>query len=89
MCEKVSEFLKKEENSNDANKLLYLQIVNIVYNSQKYFNFMDFTDNICDSIENNYFFKNLYDILDKIKNENLKIKFASVFVSFFNDIPEK
>ena len=39
LCEKISSFLKKEENSNDANKVLYLQIVNIVYNSQKFFNF--------------------------------------------------
>ena len=86
LCEKISSIIQKEENSNDSNKLLYLQIVNIVYNSQKYFNFNEIK---YESIEGNYFFKNLYEILDKIKNENLKIKFASVFASFFNDIPEK
>ena len=85
LCEIISSFLKKEENTNDANKILYLQIVNIVYNSQKFFN-CNKNDNI--SIKENYFFKNLYNVFDAIKNENLKIKFASVFVSFFNDLPE-
>ena len=85
LCEKISEILKKEENSNDANKLLYLQIVNIVYNSQKYFN----SDVKFNSIEEDLFFKNLYKVFDKIKNENLKIKFISIFASFFNDLSEK
>ena len=86
LCEKISSFLKKEENSNDANKVLYLQIVNIVYNSQKFFNFNK-NENI--SIKDNFYYKNLYKVFDSVKNENLKSKFASVFVSFFNDIPEK
>ena len=85
LCEKISEILQKEENSNDANKLLYLQIVNIVYNSQKFFN----SDVKYNSIEENLFFKNLYKVFDKIKNENLKIKFTSIFASFFNDLSEK
>ena len=83
LCEKIIQILIKEENSNDTNKLLYLQIVNIVYNSQKYLN--DYR-NI--PIEENIVFKSLYKVFDKIKNENLKIKFASVFSSFFNDISE-
>jgi hypothetical protein len=87
LCEKICSFLKKEENSNDANKILYLQIVNIVYNSQKFFN-LDFNKNENFTLKDNYFFKNLYKVFEAIKNENLKIKFASVFVSFFNDLPE-
>ena len=83
LCEKIIQILIKEENSNDTNKLLYLQIVNIVYNSQKYLN--DYR-NI--PIEENIVFKSLYKVFDKIKNENLKIKFTSVFSSFFNDISE-
>ena len=83
LCEKIIQILIKEENSNDTNKLLYLQIVNIIYNSQKYLN--DYR-NI--PIEENIVFKSLYKVFDKIKNENLKIKFASVFSSFFNDISE-
>ena len=62
-----------------------MQIVNIVYNSQKFFN----NNNECNSIEENDTFKNLYEVLDKIKNENLKIKFASIFVSLFNDLSEE
>ena len=85
LCEKISTFLKKEENSNDVNKILYLQIVNIVYNSQKFFNFDQKENN---SIKNNFYFKNLYKVFETIKNENLKSKFASVFVSFFNDLSE-
>ena len=86
LCEKIAEILKNEENSNDANKLLYLQIVNIVYNSQKYFNFREKKSN---SITENIFFKNLFKVFENIKNENLKIKFSSIFASFFNDLTEK
>ena len=83
LCEKISQILKTEENSNDANKLLYLQIVNIVYNNQKFLNFKQ------ESLEENKVFKNIYEVFAKVKNENIKIKFSTVFASFFNDFPEE
>ena len=86
LCQKISSILKKEENSNDANKLLYLQIVNIVYNSQKFFNFIN---NKQTSIEESSVFKNLFEVFDRIKNENIKIKFSIVFSSLFNDFSEE
>ena len=86
LCQKISAILKKEENSNDANKLLYLQIVNIVYNSQK---FLYFEKNDKNPIEENNVFKNLLEVFDKIKNENVKIKFSLVFASLFNDFSEE
>lgn len=86
LCQKISSILKKEENLNDNNKLLYLQIVNIVYNSQK---FLYLKDNNKNSIEDGDIFKNLLEVFDKIKNENVKIKFSFVFASLFNDFSEE
>lgn len=81
ICDKVAEILKKEENSNDTNKLLYLQTINIVYNGQKHFNL--------DKLSSNDIFKCLYKVFDAIKNEDLKSKFSSIFVSHFNDLTEE
>ena len=81
LCDKVSDIMKKEENSNDSSKLLYLQTINIVYNSQKHFNFKKYTTQET--------FDYLYKVFISIKNEELKIKFASVFVSYFNDLSDE
>ena len=81
LCDKVAELLKKEENSNDSNKLLYLQTINIVFNSQKHFNIKKYTSKDI--------FDNLYKVFNSIKNEDLKIKFASAFVSYFNDLTDE
>ena len=81
LCDKASNLIKKEENSNDSNKMLYLQIINIVYNSQKHFNMKKY------SIKE--IFDCLYKVFISIKSEELKIKFASVFVSYFNDLSDE
>jgi hypothetical protein len=81
LCDKVFEILKKEENQNDTNKLLYLQTINIVFNSQKHFNLNKYTSK--------EIFDCLYKVFSLIKNEDLKIKYASIFVSYFNDLSDE
>ena len=81
LCNKVCELLKKEENSNDTNKLLYLQTINIIYNNQKHFNLNKYSSK--------EIFEHLYKVFNLIKNEDLKIKFASIFVSYFNDLTDE
>ena len=81
LCEKVEKLLKKEEHSNNYNKLLYLKIVNIVYNNQKHFNLSKYTSK--------EIFELLYKVFNSIKIEDLKIKFSNVFVSYFNDCKEE
>jgi hypothetical protein len=81
LCDKVFEILKKEENQNDTNKLLYLQTINIVFNSQKHFNLNKYTSQ--------EIFDCLYKVFSLIKNEDLKIKYASIFVSYFNDLSDE
>ena len=65
LCNKVCELLKKEENSNDTNKLLYLQTINIIYNNQKHFNLNKYSSK--------EIFEHLYKVFNLIKNEDLKI----------------
>jgi hypothetical protein len=81
LCDKVFEILKKEENQNDTNKLLYLQTINIVFNNQKHFNLNKYTSQ--------EIFDCLYKVFSLIKNEDLKIKYASIFVSYFNDLSDE
>ena len=81
LCDEVFEILKKEENQNDTNKLLYLQTINIVFNSQKHFNLNKYTSQ--------EIFDCLYKVFSLIKNEDLKIKYASIFVSYFNDLSDE
>ena len=81
LCDKVSDLLKKEEKSNNSNKLLYLQTINIVYNTQKHFNLNKYTSK--------EIFEYLYKVFISIKNEDLKTKFASIFVSYFNDLSDE
>ena len=80
LCAKVSEILKKEVNLNDTNKLLYLKTINIVFNNQKHFNLNKYTSK--------EIFDNLYKVFNVINNEDLKNKFASIFVSYFNDLTD-
>jgi len=81
LCENVYEILKKEENSNDSNKLLYLQTINIVFNNQKHFNLNKYTSK--------EIFEYLYKVFNSINNEDLKTKYATIFVSYFNDLPDE
>ena len=80
LCEKVDNLLKKESNSSN-NKLLYLKIINIVYNNQKHFNLNKYTSK--------EIFEDLYKVFNSIKTEDLKMKFSNVFVSYFNDLTEE
>ena len=80
LCEKVDNLLKKEDNSSN-NKLLYLKIINIVYNNQKHFNLNKYTSK--------EIFEDLYKVFNSIKTEDLKMKFSNVFVSYFNDLTEE
>jgi hypothetical protein len=81
ICDKVAEILKKEENSNDTNKVLYLQAINIIYNRQKHFNLNKYSS---DDV-----FKFLYKVFECIKSDELKTKFTSVFIAYFNDLSDE
>ena len=81
LCDNIEDILiQEDEMINDSNKLIYLQIINMSFNSQKFFNLGK-----CTSED---IFNNLFKIFKLIKTENLKIKFSSVFASFFNDLSE-
>ena len=81
LCNKICEIIKEEKNTNDTSKLLYLQVVNLVYKGQKHFNI--------DRYEKKEIFDCLVKVFDSLLNENLKTKFAAVFVSYFNDLTEE
>ena len=81
LCDKVAEILKKEENTKDTYKVLYLQSINIIYNRQKHFNL--------DVYSKEDIYKYLCKVFECIKNEDLKTKFTSIFVAYFNDLSDE
>ena len=58
-----------------------MQTINIVFNNQKHFNLNKYTSQ--------EIFDCLYKVFSLIKNEDLKIKYASIFVSYFNDLSDE
>ena len=81
LCDKICEIIKEEKSTNDTSKLLYLQVVNLVYKGQKHF--------YIDKYDKKELFDCLVKVFDSLLNENLKTKFAAIFVSYFNDLTEE
>ena len=81
LCDAVVDILKKENNSNDTNKILYLQVINIIYKGQKHLNLHKYTSQ--------EIFDSLFKVFSTLKNEELKKNFSGVFLGYFNDLTEE
>ena len=81
LCDEIIDILNKENDSNDTNKLVYLQVVNNIYEGQKHLNIFKYSSE--------EIFQSLFKVFITIKNEELKKNFSSVFLSYFNDLTEE
>ena len=81
LCGVIVDILNKENDRNDTNKLLYLQVVNLIYKSQKHLNIFKYNSQ--------ELFDCLFKVFSTIKNEELKKNFSSIFLSYFNDLTEE
>ena len=81
LCNEIVDIIIKENDINDTNKNLYLQVVNLIYKSQKHLNFHKYTSK--------EIFDSLFKVFSSIKNEELKKNFSPIFLSYFNDLTEE
>ena len=81
LCDAIVDILKKENNSNDTSKILYLQVINFIYKGQKHLNLHKYTSQ--------EIFDSLFKVFSTIKNEELKKNFSGVFLAYFNDLTEE
>ena len=81
LCDAIVDIIIKENDTNDSNKNIYLQVVNLIYKSQKHLNFHKFSSK--------EIFDSLFKVFSSLKNEELKKNFSSVFLSYFNDLSEE
>ena len=81
LCDEIVDILNKEKDSNNTNKIVYLQVVNLIYKGQKHLNLYKYSSQ--------EIFDCLYKVFSSIKNEELKKNFSSVFLSYFNDLTEE
>ena len=81
LCDVIIDILNKENDSNDTNKLIYLQVINCIYKGQKHLNINKYTSQ--------EIFNSLFKVFSVIKNEKLKKDFSSIFLGFFNDLSEE
>ena len=73
--------MKKENDSNDTNKMIYLQTINKIYKGQRHLNLLKYT--------NQEIFDSLFKVFITIKNKELKKNFGGIFLSYFNDLSEQ
>ena len=81
LCDMIVEILKKENDSNDTNKLVYLQTINQIYKGQKHLDVFKYS--------NQEIFDCLFKVFTIIKNEELKKNFAGIFLSYFNGLSDE
>ena len=81
LCNIIVDILKKENDLNDTNKMIYLQTINKIYKGQRHLNLFKYS--------NNEIFDSLFKVFITIKNEELKKNFAGIFLSYFNDLSEE
>ena len=81
LCNEIVDIIIKENDINDTNKNIYLQVVNLIYKSQKHLNFHKYSSKDI--------FDSLFKVFSSLKNEELKKNFSSVFLSYFNDLTEE
>ena len=77
----IVDILKKENDSNDTNKMIYLQTINKIYKGQRHLNLLKYT--------NQEIFDSLFKVFITIKNKELKKNFGGIFLSYFNDLSEQ
>ena len=80
LCDMVIDILKKENDSNDTYKMVYLQTINQIYKGQKHFNLFKYS--------NQEIFDCLFKVFTVIKNEEHKKNFAGIFLSYFNNLTD-
>ena len=81
LCDAIVDIIIKENDINDTNKNIYLQVVNLIYKSQKHLNFHKYSSK--------EIFDSLFKVFSSLKNEELKKNFSPVFLSYFNDLSEE
>ena len=80
LCDMVVDILKKENDSNDTYKMLYLQAVNQIYKGQKHLNLNKYSNEVI--------FDCLFKVFTNIKNDEHKKNFAGVFLSYYNNLSD-
>ena len=81
LCNIIADILKKENDSNDTNKLIYLQTINKIYKGQRHLNLFKYT--------NQEIFDSIFKVFVVIKNKELRKNFGGIFLSYFNDLSEE
>ena len=80
LCDMVIDILKKENDSNDTYKMVYLQTINQIYKGQKHFNLLKYS--------NQEIFDCLFRVFITIKNDEHKKNFSGIFLSYFNNLTD-
>ena len=81
LCNTITEILKKENDSNDTNKIIYLGAINKIYKGQKHLNLFKYS--------NKEIFDCFFKVFTAIKNDELKKNFSGIFLTYFNDLSEE
>ena len=81
LCNMIIDILKKENNSNETNKKIYLLAVDKIYKGQKHLNLFKYS--------NQEIFNCLFKVFSAIKNEKLQNNFAEIFLDYFNSLDEE
>ena len=81
LCDTITEILKKENDSNDTNKIIYLGAINKIYKGQKHLNLFKYS--------NKEIFDCFFKVFTAIKNDELKKNFSGIFLTYFNDLSEE
>ena len=81
LCNEIVDILIKENDRNDTNKIVYLQVVNLIYKGQKHLNLFKYSSK--------EIFDSLFKVFASLKNEELKKNFSNIFLSYFNDLTEE
>ena len=78
LCDMIVDIFKNENDSNDTNKMIYIQTISNIYKVQKHHNLLKYS--------NQEIFDSLFKVFINIKKEELKNNFVEIFIDYFNSL---
>ena len=81
LCDMVVDLLKNESDSNETDKMIYLQTIHSIYKGQQHHNLFKYSDQ--------EIFDCLFKVFASIKKDKLQNYFVSIFLDYFNSLTEE
>ena len=81
LCDMVFDLLQNENDSNETDKIIYLQTIDSIYKGQKHLNLFKYSDQ--------EIFDCLFKVFASIKKDKLKNYFVRIFLDYFNSLTEE